>query len=201
MVFTTLEKAIHAKFTDFNTEVEHYRITYTMKNNNADRVNRCDFDYILVDSAGHQLNETFIVPDDGYHGDEIFSGVEITSREWFETQNNITGASDLFQPSSNILGNNNETCPGFEIKFNVPENQILTPQQLVLLDDETVIPTTNDKNTNSNNDATVFDVNIGQEVQLQQYKYTINNFEEVNQISNIFFQKEATQEPILFSCI
>ena len=24
LVFTTLEKAIHAKFTDFNTEVEHY---------------------------------------------------------------------------------------------------------------------------------------------------------------------------------
>ena len=116
-----------------------------MKNNNADRVNRCDFDYILVDSAGHQLNETFIVADDGYHGDEIFSGVEITSREWFETQNNITGDIMIYvQPSSNILGNNNETCPGFEIKLDVPENQILTPQQLVLLDDETVAET-NDK--------------------------------------------------------
>lgn len=147
LTFTTLEKAIHLKFTDFETAREHYRLTYEIKNTNSERIVPCNFEFVLLDNNGHQVSDSFGVMDDGFDGEEIYPNVKIIDRVWFETNNDISGDITIYvkpfvcdetcQAMRKIMGfeenNDEQTCPDFEIKLYIPENQILTPEKLELL--------------------------------------------------------------------
>ncbi len=144
LTFTTLEKAMHSKFTDFETDVEHYRLTYEMKNTNSERIAPCNFEFVLLDNNGHQVSDSFGVMDDGFDGDEIYPNVKITDRKWFETNNDISGDITIYgkpfvcdetcQAMREAMGfgdsDNEQICPEFEIKLDISENQILTPDKL-----------------------------------------------------------------------
>ncbi len=134
LTFTTLEKAMHSKFTDFETDVEYYRITYTMKNTNSERITPCSFDFILLDSNGHQIDDGFSVMDDGDSlYDDIFSDVQKNYRKWFETANQIEGDISIYIKPAYVT---DETCPNFEIKLEVPESEVVTPSSLTLLGEQ-----------------------------------------------------------------
>ena len=137
--FTTLEKAMHSKFTDFEKDVEHYRLTYEIKNLNSERIVPCNFEFVLLDDNGHQVSDSFGVMDDGFDGDEIYSNVKIVDRQWFETNNDISGNITIYikpffcdeacQTMRELMGfddsDDEQVCPKFEIKLDVSEDQVL----------------------------------------------------------------------------
>lgn len=145
MVPTSLEKAIHEHFTDFG-ESEYYRLTYTLKNTNDERIEPCRFESIFLDSNGHQIDDSFGVMDDGFSGDVIFPDVTVTDRIWFETNNDIEGDITIYLQAFTCDAECQElrkqlempeyvdtsTCPEFEIKLEILESEILTPDRLAL---------------------------------------------------------------------
>ena len=147
LTFTTLEKAMHRSFYE-DKQLQMYRLTYTTRNTNAERITPCRLEFVLLDNNGNQVSESHGVMDDGFEGDEVFPNIKITNREWFDKGTDaLSGDITIYtkpfvcdetcQLMDKVIGtgkdDNNAICPDFEIKLNIPESQILKPKNLELL--------------------------------------------------------------------